>query len=63
MNLVEWNQLCQTAWENDYEFLQIDRSAKIGGGRYTISNCNKTTHKEFTFRSETFFIHINVVFI
>ena len=41
MNLEEWKQLCRKAWENDYDYLQIDRLAKIGNGRYTIRNCNK----------------------
>ena len=30
MNLVGWKQLCRKAWENEYEYLQIDRFAKIG---------------------------------
>ena len=38
MNLEEWKQLCRKAWENDYDYLQIDRFAKIGEGRYTIRN-------------------------
>ena len=33
MNLHEWKQLCRKAWENDYDYLQIDRFAKIGNGR------------------------------
>ena len=41
MNLEEWKQLCRKAWENDYDYLQIDRFAKIGEGRYTIRNCKK----------------------
>ena len=48
MNLQEWKQLCRKAWESDYDFLQIDRFAKIGQGRYTIRNCNKTTFMECT---------------
>ena len=36
MNLEEWKQLCRKVWENDYDYLQIDRIAKIGNGRYTI---------------------------
>ena len=38
-NLEEWKQLCRTAWEIDYDYLQIDRFAKMGKGRYTIRNC------------------------
>ena len=41
MNLEEWKQLCRKVWENDYDYLQVDRFAKIGNGRYTIRNCNK----------------------
>ena len=48
MNLEEWKQLCRKAWENEYDFLQIDRFAKIRNGRYTIRNCNKTTYTECT---------------
>ena len=28
MNLEEWKQLCRRAWENDYDYVQIDRFAK-----------------------------------
>ena len=42
MNLEEWKPLCRKAWENDYEYSEIDRFAKIGDGRYTIRNCIKT---------------------
>ena len=48
MNLEEWKELCRKAWENDYDFLQIDRFAKTGNGRNTIRNCNKTTYTECT---------------
>ena len=47
-NLEDWKQLCRKAWENDYDYLQIDRFAKIGEGTYTIRNCNKTTYIECT---------------
>ena len=43
MNLEEWKELCLKAWENDYDYLQIHRFAKIREGRYTIGNYNKTT--------------------
>ena len=48
MNLEEWKQLCRKAWENDYDYLQIDRFAKTGNGRYTIRNCNKNNYIECT---------------
>ena len=46
MNLEEWKQLCRKAWENEYDYLQIDRFAKIGKGRYTIRNCIENTYIE-----------------
>ena len=54
MNLEEWKELCRKAWENDYDYLQIDRFAKIGQGRYTIRNCNKTTYVECTPQTNPF---------
>ena len=54
MNLEEWKDLCRKAWENDYDYLQIDRFAKIGRGRYTIRNCNKTTYIECTPETKPF---------
>ena len=53
MNLEEWKQLCRKAWENDYDYLQIDRSAKIGNGRYTIRNC-KNNYIECTPETKPF---------
>ena len=46
MNLQEQKQFCRKAWENEYDFLQIDRFAKTGDGRYTIRNCSKTAFIE-----------------
>ena len=46
MNLEEWKQLCRKARENGYEYLQRDRFAKVGEGRYTIRKCNKNIYSE-----------------
>ena len=54
MNLDEWKQLCRKAWENDFDYLQIDRIAKIGNGRYTIRNCNKNNYIECTPETKPF---------
>ena len=57
MNLEEWKELCRKAWENDYDYLQIDRSdrsAEIGNGRYTIKNCNKNSYIECTPETKPF---------
>ena len=48
MSLEEWIQLCRKAWENDHDYLQIERLAKKGEGMYTIRNCNKSTYTECT---------------
>ena len=48
MNLEEWKQLYRKARENDYDFLQIIRFAKIGEGGYSIRNCNKNNYIECT---------------
>ena len=39
MKIEKWKKHCRMAWENDYDYLQIDRFAKIEEGRYTIRNC------------------------
>ena len=54
MNLGEWKQLCCKAWGNVYDYLQIDRFAKVGKGRYIIRNCNKTTYTECTPETKPF---------
>ena len=54
MHLEEWKQLCRKAWENDYDYLQIDRFAKIGEGRYTIRNCDKNKYIECTPETKPF---------
>ena len=42
-NIQERKQLCGKAWENDNDYLQVDRFTKIGEGRWTIGICNKIT--------------------
>ena len=53
MNLEEWKELCPKAWDNDYDYLQIIRLAKIGKGGYIIRNCKKTTYTECTPETKT----------
>ena len=38
----------------DYDYLQIDRFAKIGNGRYTMRNCNKNNYIECTPETKPF---------
>ena len=54
VNLEEWTPLRCKAWENDYDYLQIDRFANIGEGRYTIRNYNKSTYIECTLEAKAF---------
>ena len=62
MNLKEWKVLCQKSWENDYDYIPIDRFAKTGECRYTIRNCNKSIYIEGTPQTKPFSNPINVVF-
>ena len=48
MILEEWRQLCAKACENDYDYLQKDRFAKLGEVRYTFGNCIITNYTECT---------------
>ena len=36
LNLEKWKELCHKAWENEYDYLEIDRFAEIGESLYTI---------------------------
>ena len=40
MNYDEWKELCKMAWEEKYNYLQIDRLKEPNEGRYTIRNAN-----------------------
>ena len=51
-----WKQLCRKAWESEHDSLQIDRLAKIGEGRYTSRNCNKTMYTEATPETKLFWL-------
>ena len=63
MNLEEWKQLCRSAWQSCYDYLQIDRFAKIGHGRYTIRNCNKNTYLEATPETKPlYYLYINMIY-
>ena len=54
LNLDEWKKLYHKAWENNYDYLQIDRFAKIGGGRYTIRNCTENNFIQCTPKTKHF---------
>ena len=54
MDLEEWISLSRKAWENYYEYLQIDSFAKRKEGRYTIRNCNESSCIERTAKTKPF---------
>ena len=46
MNYDEFKELCRESWEEDYNYLCIDRSKKRDQGRYCICNGSKKTYIE-----------------
>ena len=62
MNLQEWKQLCRKACANEYDYLQRDRFAKIGAGKYTKRYCNKTSLFRMYSPNEAFLNMMIVVF-
>ena len=63
VNLEERKQLCRKAWENDYDYLQIDRFVKLGEGRYTIRYCKKNNYIERTPEKKPFqFLYIIMIY-
>ena len=48
MKYHERKQVRRKAWENDYDYLQLDKFDETGDGRHTIRNCNKTIYIECT---------------
>ena len=54
INVEEWKQLFREAWENDFNYLQIDRFVKVGEGKFTIRNSNRNTCIEYTPETKPF---------
>ena len=54
MSYDEFKELCRKSWEEDYNYLCIDRSKKKGQERFCICNESKTTYIECTPETETF---------
>ena len=48
MNYDEFKELCRKSWEEDYNYLFIDRSKKRDQGKYCICNESKKTYREAT---------------
>ena len=54
MNYDEFKDLCIKSWEEDYNYLYIDRSKKRDQGRYCICNESKKTYIEATPQTKPF---------
>ena len=48
MSYDEFKELCKKLWEEDYNYLCIDRTKKKEQGRYCICNESKNTYIERT---------------
>ena len=57
MNYDEFKELCRKSWEEDYDYLYIDRSKKIDQGKYCICNESKKLYRSNA-SDETFLIII-----
>ena len=54
MNYDEFKELCKKSWEEDYNYLCIDRSKKRDQGQYCIFKESKKTYIEATPKTKTF---------
>ena len=54
MNYDEFIDLCRKSWEEDYNYLYIDRPIKRDQGKYCICNESKRTYIEATPQTEPF---------
>ena len=54
MNYDEFKDLCRKSWEEDYNYLYIDRSKKRDQGTYYICNESKKTYIEATPQTKPF---------
>ena len=54
MNYDEFKRLCKKSWDEDYNYLCIDRYKKRDQGRYCIYNENKNSYIECTQETKPF---------
>ena len=54
MNYDEFKELCRKSWDEDYNYLCIDRSKKRDRGKYCICNESKKTYIEATPQTKPF---------
>ena len=54
LNYDEFKELCRKSWDEDYNYLCIDRSKKRDQGKYCIYNENERTYIEATPQTKPF---------
>ena len=54
MNYDEFKELCRISWEDDYNYLCIDRFKKRDQGEYCICNESKKTYMQATPQTKPF---------
>ena len=54
MKYDEFKQLCRKSWEEDYNYLCIDKSKKRDQGRYCICNESNNNYLEKTSKTKPF---------
>ena len=54
MSYDEFKELCRKSWDEDYNYLCIDRSKKRDQGKYCICNESKNTYLEATPQTKPF---------
>ena len=57
MNYDEFKELCRKSWEEEYNYLYIDRSKKRDQGKYCVCNESKKTYREATPQTKLFDYH------
>ena len=61
MNYDEFKELCRRSWDEDYNYLCIDRSKKRDQGKYCICNESKKNIYRSNTSDETFLNLLNVI--
>ena len=61
MNYDEFKELCRKSWEEDYNYLYIDRFEKRDQGKYCICNESKKICIEATLQTKPFYKHMTLM--
>ena len=54
MKYDEFTNLCRKSWEEEYNYIYIDRSKKRDHGKYCFCNESKKTYIEATTQTKPF---------